>query len=102
MKLFKTIKLISTFYRSFMALSFLITATCLVLFWKYGFGVFSTLFWFKIGTLGLTFYFINNYKNKEYYYYQNLGVSKVLLWSATLSFDFALFIFLIIQEYTFK
>ena len=85
-----------------MALSFLITATCLVLFWEYGFGVFSTLFWFKIGTLGLTFYFINNYKNKEYYYYQNLGVSKVLLWSATLSFDFALFIFLIIQEYTFK
>jgi hypothetical protein len=85
-----------------MALSFLITATCLVLFWEYGFGVFSTLFWFKIGTLGLTFYFINNYKNKEYYYYQNLGVSKTLLWSTTLSFDFALFVFLIIQEYTFK
>lgn len=102
MKLLKTIKLISTFYRSFMLPSSLITIACLVLFWKYGFGVFSTLFWFKIGTLGLTFYFIDNYKNKEYYYYQNLGVSKVLLWSVTLSFDFALFIFLIIQEYTFK
>jgi len=85
-----------------MALSFLITATCLVLFWEYGFGIFSVLFWFKISTLALTFYFINNYKNKEYYYYQNLGVSKILLWSTTLSFDFALFIFLIIQEYTFK
>jgi hypothetical protein len=85
-----------------MALSFLITATCLVLFWEYGFGIFSVLFWFKISTLALTFYFINNYKNKEYYYYQNLGVSKILLWSTTLSFDFALFIFLIIEEYIFK
>jgi len=102
MKLLKTIKLISTFYKSFMLLSAVITIACLVLFWEYGLGIFSTLFWFKIGTLGLTFYFIDNYKNKEYYYYQNLGVSKVLLWSVTLSFDFALFIFLIIQEYTFK
>ena len=102
MKLFKTIKLISTFYRSFMLLSFLITTACLALFWEYGFGIFSALFWFKISTLALTFYFINNYKNKEYYYYQNLGVSKTLLWSTTLSFDFALFVFLIIQEYTFK
>ncbi len=85
-----------------MLLSAVITIACLVLFWEYGFGIFSTLFWFKISTLGLTFYFIDNYKNKEYYYYQNLGVSKVLLWSVALSFDFALFIFLIIQEYTFK
>ena len=85
-----------------MLLSFLITTACLALFWEYGFGIFSALFWFKISTLALTFYFINNYKNKEYYYYQNLGVSKILLWSTTLSFDFALFIFLIIQEYIFK
>jgi len=74
----------------------------LALFWKYGFSIFVVLFWFKIASLGLIFYFINNYKNKEYYYYQNLGVSKVLLWATTLAFDFALFIFLIIQTYKFK
>ena len=39
-----------------MLLSALITIACLMLFWEYGFGIFSTLFWFKIGTLGLTFY----------------------------------------------
>jgi len=60
------------------------------------------LFWFKAVTLGLTYYFINEYKSKEYYYYQNLGVSKSLLWAATLIFDFALFIFLITQVNKFR
>jgi hypothetical protein len=60
------------------------------------------LFWFKIATLGLTFYYINGYKNREYYYYQNLGVSRLLLWASTIVFDFALFLFLIIQTYRFK
>jgi hypothetical protein len=102
MKPFKTIRLISTFYRSFMLVSLLITFSSMVLFWEYGFSIFHTLFWFKIITLGLTFYFINSYKEKEYYYYQNLGVSKILLWTTTLIFDFVLFIVLIIQEYKFK
>lgn len=102
MRPFKTIRLIWTFYRSFLFLSLLITSCCLSIFWEYGFSVFSVLFWLKIATLGLTYYFIDNYKNKEYYYYQNLGVSKILLWGVTLSFDFALFIFLIIQIYKFK
>ena len=70
--------------------------------WKYGFSAFFGLFWLKIVTLGLTYYFINNYKSKEYYYYQNLGLSKVFLWAVTLSFDFSLFIFLITQIHKFK
>jgi len=74
----------------------------LSIFWKYGFSVFSGLFWLKIATLGLTYYFINSYKNKEYYYYQNLGISKALLWAVTLTVDFALFVFLIIQTYKLK
>jgi len=55
-----------------------------------------------MASLGLTYYFINSYKNKEYYYYQNLGLSKALLWIAILTFDFALFIFLIVLIYKFK
>ena len=102
MRLFKTIPLIWSFYKSFLLLSLVITTCCLSIFWKYGFSAFIVLFWLKIITLGLTYYFINSYKNKEYYYYQNLGVSKVLLWTVTLTFDFALFIFLIIQTYHLK
>ena len=35
------------------------------------------------------------------YYYQNLGVSKALLWTTTLIFDLAIFLFLIFQIYKF-
>lgn len=94
---FKTIRLIWTFYKSFLFVSLLITTCCIYFFDKFGFKVFIGLFWFKIATMALTYYFINSYKSKEYYYFQNLGISKALLWTATLLFDFALFIFLITQ-----
>jgi len=97
MRVAKTIRLILTFYKNFLLASLIITAGCVCIFWKYGFTTFLVLFWFKVATLALIYYFINNYKSKEYYYYQNLGISKVLLWAFTLTFDFTLFIFLIIQ-----
>jgi len=102
MKVSKTIRLIITFYKSFFLATSLITGCCLVLFYEYGLSIFAVLCWLKVITLGITFYFINSYKNKEYYYYQNLGISKPLLWTTTLIFDFALFIFLIMQLYKFK
>jgi hypothetical protein len=102
MKLLKTIRLIGTFYKSFLLLSVVITSSCMILFWEYGIDIFVALFWLKIATLAITCWFINSYKNKEYYYYQNLGISKALLWGATLIFDFVLFIFLIVQTYKFK
>ena len=78
------------------------TGCCISIFWKYGFSTFFALFWLKASTLALTYYYINSYKYKEYYYYQNLGISKTLLWAVTLIFDFTLFIFLIIETYKFK
>src|SRR5690242_16076421 len=98
----RTIRLLWTFYTSFVIVSLIITAICLSIFWKYGVSTFFALFWFKLATLAITFYFINSYKAKEYYYYQNLGISKVLLWSATLSFDFAFFLSLLIQTFRFR
>ncbi|MES2328618.1 MAG: hypothetical protein V4539_03380 [Bacteroidota bacterium] len=102
MRVLKTIKLIWTFYLGFLLYSMLVTGCCLFFFYRYGLGVFTVLFWFKIITLGISYHFVNEYKQREYYYYRNLGVSKFLLWSVTLSFDFVLFIFLIIQAYQFK
>jgi hypothetical protein len=102
MHLIKKIRLIWTFYKSFILASTLITISCLSAFWNYGFSIFAGIFWLKIATLGLTYYFINGYKRNEFYYYQNLGVSKGLLWASTLIFDFALFLFLIIEVYIFK
>ena len=102
MRTFKTVRLIYTFYKSFFLPSFIVSACCLFLFWEYGLGIFTILFWLKMATLLLTFYFINDYKKKEYYYYQNLRVSKALLWTTTLIFDLTIFLFLIIQIYKFR
>lgn len=102
MQLLKTIRLLWTFYKSFLLASLAITGCCLWLFYNYGFSIFTALFWLKIATLGVIYYFINSYKSKEYYYYQNLGISKRLLWAVTLTFDFTLFLFLITQTYKYK
>lgn len=101
MRHLKQLKLIALFYRNFIVLSLIINVVCCRIFWKEGMGSVALLFWFKLITLGLTFYFINNYRYKEYYYYHNLGISKQKLWFYTLSFDFALFILLLICLYPF-
>lgn len=98
----KTLRLLFLFYRSYWITSNAITATCLYLFSKYGLSIFQALFWFKLVTLGIVYYYVNDLKKKEYFYYQNLGVSKSLLWIVTLSFDFLFFLFLIIQTYRFR
>ncbi len=102
MRLIKRIKLIYTFYSSFILLSTIITISCLTTFWKNGFGIFAGLFWFKIITLAIIFHFINGYKSKEFYYYQNLGISKNLLFTTTFIFDFSLFLFSIFQIHPIK
>lgn len=102
MRSMKLLRLFWTFYQGFILFSTIITTWCIIQFWKYGFHIFAVLFWLKIATLGLTFYFINKYKSKEFAYYQNLGVSKRLLWTTTLIFDFALLLVLLILISNFK
>lgn len=50
------------------------------------------MIWFKVITMAIIVYYINTYKRKEFYYYQNLGLSKKLLWTYTLGLDFLLFL----------
>ena len=84
--------LIISFYKSYAFTSISITIACLYFPLKFGFYMFSALFWFKIVTLGMIFYLNNSYKHNEFYYYKNLGVSKKLLWISTLSFDFIFYL----------
>lgn len=102
MKLRRTLQLFWTFYKKFLLLSMLITAFCLRAFWVFGLDSFFGIFWCKVATLGATYYFVNTNKNKEYYYYQNLGITKTKLWTTTISFDFILFISLVIVTYHLK
>lgn len=102
MQLLKIIRLIWTFYKNFLLLSLVVTAFCLRAFWMSGFASFFGIFWCKVATLLLTYYFVNTNKKNEYYYYLNLGVGKTLLWTLTLSFDFILFILSLILTYHLK
>jgi len=92
----RTLRLILSFYRSFAFASITLTFACISIVYTNGIGAFTVVFWFKMATLGLIFYFINNYKKHELYYYKNLGVSRWMLWIPTLTFDFILFIVLTI------
>lgn len=92
----RTLRLIGTFYRSFIFASSIITLSSISIIYTNGISVLAILFWFKIITLGLIVYFINTYKSKEIYYYKNFGLSKLFLWGSTLLIDMFLFIILLI------
>jgi hypothetical protein len=92
----KTLGLIINFYKSFAFASWMITLSCVIIVYTHGIRTFTALFWFKIITLGIMIYFINGYKRNEFYYYKNLGISKLVLWISTLLFDFAMFILLLV------
>lgn len=92
----RTLRLLFTFYSAFSFASILITLSCLSILYAWGAETFFLLFWFKIITLGLIFYFIHNYKKDTYYYFKNLGLSKKQLWVSTLAFDILFFLVLIV------
>jgi type III secretory pathway component EscU len=68
----------------------------------YGLSILNILLWFKIITLGILFYYINNRKKNEFYYYKNLGLTKQILWTLTLLFDILLFVFLMVLTNIFR
>jgi len=96
MQLLRTIRLLGTFYRSFLAVSIVVDLGSAVLFHIF-FSVepireLVAIFWIKVVTLGLSIYFVNEQKKKEYYYYQNLGISKRFLWIILCSVDWLILI----------
>ncbi|PJE46628.1 MAG: hypothetical protein CUR34_08345 [Sediminibacterium sp.] len=96
MRMIKQLQIFWLFYKSFAVASLFFTLCCISLFWKYEFSVFSGIFWFKFFTGMIIYYFVNDFRKKEYYFYYNLGISKRQLWVTTLGFDFSVFILSII------
>ena len=90
------LRLIILFYKSYVLASTIISIICMKIISSHGLGTFMFVFWFKIATLGAIVYFINSYKHGEFYYYKNLGVSKLLLWCSTLFIDISIFVLLLI------
>ena len=91
----RIIRIIASFYKSYLIVSSIITISCMNFTYMYGLSIITVLFWFKLITLGIIIYYINTYKNNEFYYYQNLGLSKQFLWVSSIIFDISLFAFLL-------
>ncbi|HEY4208704.1 MAG TPA: hypothetical protein VGM31_17880 [Puia sp.] len=96
MKFSAIIRLLLTFYKGFFLLSFLLTLICVILYWEYGSSILYVLICFKLLTQGLTWHYTRSYKKKEFYYYRNLGIRDLVLWSVTLGFDLCMFALLLI------
>lgn len=91
MQLHKRLRLLITFYQSFFAATFLISAVCAYLFFYYGLNVLRILIPFKILTLVIVVFYINNYKGPNFLYFQNLGLSKSFLWISIMIAELTLF-----------
>jgi hypothetical protein len=90
--MFKQFRLLLTFYIGFAAPSILVTFSSTYLIFSLGFSALVYLFWFKVITNAIFYFSFNTYKKKEYFYYQNLGLSKQKLWFFNLVVDFLIFI----------
>ncbi len=101
-KIFRIIRSVYTFYKNFFLLSFLITLVCLAVIVKSEFSFFQIMFWFKLGVNAMIYYFISDYKQKEFYYYQNLGVSRTVLWASTAIIDMTVFLGSCLLIYLYK
>ena len=92
----KMSKLYFTFYKSFCFTTITISLLCAAVFLRNGISAFSPLFWFKMITVAIVYYYIKEYKSKEFYFYKNLGVSKKGLWIFAVSLDLIIYLILII------
>lgn len=98
----RNLRLLWTFYRNHFWADMLLSAIGLWTLHNWGLVAFEAVFWFKIISYGIIYYFVNSLRKNEYYYYSNLGFRKSTLWAITLSVDFVLYITLIILTYQFR
>jgi hypothetical protein len=88
----KTLRLVLLFYKYFAFFSLLITGISVWLVNTNGWAAFSAVFWMKITTTGLIFWVVSGIKEKEFYYFQNLGLSRMRLWLYALGLDLGIFV----------
>jgi hypothetical protein len=96
----KALRQFATFYGYFVLSAVLLTISCMGPFWRFGLETLAVIFWFKIGTLVTTVFWVTAFKKKEFFYFRNLGLSPVILWAVTLFADMLLFgVFLLFIYY---
>jgi hypothetical protein len=80
-----------SFYLSFAFPNLLITLACIYMLNVLGMEAFVMVHPFKYVTLLIMWSYINTYKKAEFFYYQNLGMSKRFLWICCIGIDLLIF-----------
>lgn len=92
MQVQKKIRLLWIFYRSFAVATLAITVCSTWIFYTFGLHAFFLLFWLKLATLGIVFFYVRKAKENEFFYYLNLGVSPPSLWIFSFGIDLTVFL----------
>lgn len=87
-KIMRNIKIFFKFFKNIAAISGITFIISIILFFKYGYSVISPIIILKLITFLLTFYIIDSSFKKKYFYFENLGFTKYLLWGITALIDF--------------
>ncbi len=97
----KIIRALYSFYLNHALIGLLLSFCCRYTYKVYGcnYKTLPFLFWFKVITMAIIWYVVTTNKRKEFFYYQNLGISKTLLWTATLGIDFILFVAMLVLTF---
>ena len=88
----KTVRIWLTFYRRIFFASAVFTLACGWIIHQQGLSALKVLFWFRLAAEGLIYFFVNGYRQPEYDYYFNMGVSRKALWTPIFVVDALLFI----------
>ena len=84
------------FYSSFAPAALIVTLACGYLYYTLGNNALVILIWFKLFTNFIVYYIIRQVREKKLYYYYNLHISKLRLWSVAFAADMLLLIFLLL------
>lgn len=83
----KKIHLLWAFYLNFAAALLVVNGVSLYTFYKVGMNSLTIILCLKVLSAGAIVIYISSYKKKDFYYYQNRGLSRSFLWKYTLSAD---------------
>lgn len=84
----RSIKIFFRFFKNIANISGILLIVSITLFYKYGYSVIGPIIILKLITFLPTFYIVNSSFKKEYFYYENLGFNRYLLWGMTALIDF--------------
>lgn len=91
----KKIHLLWAFYLNFAAALLVVNGVSSYTFYESGMKSLTIILCLKVISSCAIVFYINSYKKKDFYYYQNRGLSRSFLWNYTLSADFISLIFLL-------